>query len=54
MGTLYFCRGEQPRLCESKIDSGFTLEDLWQKLGRLELKALGHVKHGDVPPVAEG
>jgi hypothetical protein len=43
----------QPGLCEIEIE-GFTLEDLLQELGRLERKALGHVKHGDVPPAAEG
>jgi hypothetical protein len=29
-------------------DEGFSLEDLMQELGRLELQALGPVKHGDV------
>jgi hypothetical protein len=28
---------------------GFSLGDLMQELGRLELAALGWVKHGDVP-----
>ena len=32
---------------------GSTLEDLLEELGRLKLKPLGHVKHGDVPPAAE-
>ena len=30
-------------------EEGFTLKDLMAELGRLELKALGYVKHGDVP-----
>jgi hypothetical protein len=30
-------------------DEGFTLENLIAELGRLELDALGYVKHGDVP-----
>jgi hypothetical protein len=34
---------------EIEIDEGFTLEDLVQELGRLELQALGYVKHSDVP-----
>lgn len=54
VGTFYFRWGEQLGLCEIEIDEGFTLEDLLQELGRLERKALGHVKHGDVPPAAEG
>jgi hypothetical protein len=33
-----------------EIDAGFSLEDLLQALGRLELQALGRVKHGDMPP----
>jgi hypothetical protein len=35
---------------EIEIDRGFSLGDLPQELGCLELKALGYVKHGDVPP----
>jgi hypothetical protein len=41
-------------LYEIDIDHGFSLGDLLQELGCLELKALGYVKHGDVPPAAEG
>jgi hypothetical protein len=37
-------------LYEIETDTGFTLEDLLQALGRLELQALGWVNHGDVPP----
>ena len=36
-------------LYEIDADEGFILEDLLQELGRLELKAPGRVKHGDVP-----
>jgi hypothetical protein len=36
-------------LYEIETDEGFTLEDLMRELGRLELQALGYVKHGDVP-----
>jgi hypothetical protein len=34
---------------ENEIDEGFSLGDLLQELGRLELQALGRVKHGDIP-----
>jgi hypothetical protein len=39
-----------PGLYEIETDEGFSLEDLMQALGRLELRALGYVKYGDVPP----
>ena len=34
---------------EIETDEGLTLKDLLQALGRLELDALGYVKHGEVP-----
>jgi hypothetical protein len=34
-------------------DEGFTLENLIAELGRLELDALGYVKHGDVRMASE-
>jgi hypothetical protein len=48
IGTLYF-HGEPLALWEIETDAGFSLEDLMAELGRLELQALGYVKHGDVP-----
>jgi hypothetical protein len=36
-------------LYEIETDQGFSLEDLMQELGRIELNALGRVKRGDVP-----
>jgi hypothetical protein len=45
----YFPWGDTPKIFEIETDEGFTLEDLMQELGRLELNALGYVKHGDVP-----
>jgi hypothetical protein len=36
-------------LREIETDEGFSLEDLMAELGRLELQALGYVKHGEVP-----
>lgn len=39
----------EPRLYEIETDEGFSLEDLLQELGHMELQALGYVKHGDVP-----
>jgi hypothetical protein len=35
-------------LCEIETDQSFSLTDLLQEFERLELKALGQVKHGDV------
>jgi hypothetical protein len=32
-----------------ETDQSFSLTDLLQEFKRLELKALGQVKHGDVP-----
>jgi hypothetical protein len=48
IGTIYVHR-EPPALWEIETDGGFSLEDLMQGLGRLELAALGWVNHGDVP-----
>jgi hypothetical protein len=39
---------------EKQVERGFSLEDLLQELGRLELNALDRVKHGDLPPAREG
>ena len=49
IGSFYFRWGDTPALWEIETDEGFSLEDLMQALGRLELQALGWVKHGDVP-----
>ena len=49
LGTFYVAWGEAPRLWEIETEAGFSLEDLMAELGRLELDALGYVKHGDVP-----
>jgi hypothetical protein len=53
MGSFYFSWGNSRGLYQIETDEGFTLEDLLQELGRLELKAPGRVKYSDVPP-AEG
>jgi hypothetical protein len=34
---------------EIETDEGFTLKDLIQALGRLEVSVLGYVTHGEVP-----
>jgi len=47
------CRAPTPMLYEIEIDEGFSLDDLMQEPGRLELKALGRVKYGDMPRTAE-
>lgn len=48
IGTFYV-HWEPPALWEIETDEGFALEDLMVALGRLELQALGDVKHGEVP-----
>jgi hypothetical protein len=49
IGSFYVRWTDPPVLWEIETDEGFSLEDLLQELGRLELQALGRVKHGDVP-----
>jgi hypothetical protein len=49
LGTFYVAWGEASRLWEIETEAGFSLEDLMAELGQLELRALGYVKHGDVP-----
>jgi hypothetical protein len=49
IGAFSFRWGDTPALWAIDTDEGFTLEDLMAELGRLELDALGCVKHGDVP-----
>ena len=44
---------EPPAIYEIETDEGVSLDDLMQELGRLELNALGRVKHGDMPPHRE-
>ena len=41
---------EPPMLWEMGTNAGFAQEDVMVDLGRLEINALGWVKHGDVPP----
>lgn len=50
IGTFYVRWSDAPALWEIETDEGFSLEDLMQELGRWELRALGYVKHGDIPP----
>jgi hypothetical protein len=49
-GTFHFAWGNPPGLWQVEADEGFTLAALLRQLGQLELKALGHLKHGDMPP----
>jgi hypothetical protein len=49
IGTFYVHWAPTPRLYAIETDEGFSLEDLLAELGRLELQALGSVKHGEVP-----
>jgi hypothetical protein len=48
IGTFYV-HWDPPAVWEIETDEGFGLEDLMQEFGRLELKAFGRVKHGNVP-----
>jgi hypothetical protein len=48
-GTFHFAWGNPPGLWQVETDESFTLADLLRELGQLELKALGHLKHGDIP-----
>jgi hypothetical protein len=54
IGTFYVDWGPTPKLWEIETDEGFSLEDLMQELGRLELAALGRAKHGHVPREGAG
>jgi hypothetical protein len=49
IGSFYVRWTDPPTLWEIETDEGFSLDDLMAELGRLELQALGYVKHGDVP-----
>jgi hypothetical protein len=49
LGTFYVRWTDPPTLWLIETEAGFGLEDLLAALGRLELVALGRVKHGDVP-----
>lgn len=49
-GTFHFTWGNPPGLWQIETDAGFTLGDLLRALGHLELKALGHLKYGDMSP----
>jgi hypothetical protein len=53
IGTFYFHWAPTPKLYEIKTDEGFDLDGLMQELRLLELKALGRVKHADMPSTAE-
>lgn len=48
--TFHFAWGNPPGLWLAETGSGLTLEDLLEELGRLESKALGRPKHGNMPP----
>jgi hypothetical protein len=49
-GTFHFAWGNPYGLWQVETDKGLTLADLLQELGQLEFKALGRLKHGDMPP----
>jgi hypothetical protein len=45
----FYVQWDPPRLYEIETVEGFSLEDLPPELGRLELNALGWVKHSHLP-----
>jgi hypothetical protein len=49
MGTWYFHWGEHSGLRQIEFDAGYTLPEHLRELGQLELRALGHLKHGAKP-----
>ena len=49
LGNLCFHRAPTPSLWQIEPDEGFSLLNLFQESGHLELKTFGRVKHGDVP-----
>jgi hypothetical protein len=49
IGTFYVQWAPTPTLYAIDTEEAFGLDDLMPALGRLELDALGYVKHGDVP-----
>lgn len=48
-GTLYFTWADENCLWKIEAEAGFDLADMLKELGELEVKALGHVKHGRLP-----
>jgi hypothetical protein len=49
IGSFYVRWSDPPMLWAIETDEGFSLEDLMQELGLLELHAPGYVKQGEVP-----
>ena len=49
IGAVHGRWTDPPTLWDIETEESFSLEDLMRELGRLELQALGYVKHGDVP-----
>ncbi len=54
LGVNRFRWGNRLALVATRTDESFPLHGRMQELGHLELKALGNMRQGDVPPTAEG
>ena len=48
VGTFYVHWSPVTVLWQIETEEGFSIDDLMRELGRLELSALGYVKHGDI------
>jgi hypothetical protein len=48
-GSFHVAWGRPPGVWLIEVQEGFTLADLLRELGRLELKGLGYLKHGERP-----
>ena len=46
MGTFYAAWADENRLWKAEVEEGFSLDDLLEVLGELEIKALGMRIHG--------
>jgi hypothetical protein len=50
MGAFLVRWGEAPAVRQIEVQEDYTLQEVLQALGRLELQALHDVKHGQAPP----
>jgi hypothetical protein len=50
MGAFLVHWGEAPAVWQIEVQEDYTLQEVLQALGRLELQALHDVKHGQAPP----
>jgi hypothetical protein len=50
MGAFLVRWGEAPAVRQIEVQEDYTLQEVLQALGRLELQVLHDVKHGQAPP----